>query len=82
MGMHGETAIPQATISVPSNNQPAQPQPQRHAMLPPASQRSEIRKYRPEDWDAQRQEITMLYENDTLESVMELMRERYGLYAR
>ena len=81
MGVHWEAVMPQATFSVPSNNQPAQPQPQCHAMLPPASQQSKIRKYSPKDWDAQRPEITRLYENDTLESVMKFMRERYGLDA-
>jgi len=50
-------------------------------MLPPASQQNDIRKYTPEDWNVQRSEITRLYENDTLGSVMKFMRERYGLDA-
>jgi hypothetical protein len=50
-------------------------------MLPPATQQNKIRKYSREDWNAQRPEITRLYENGTLESVMKFMRERYGLDA-
>jgi hypothetical protein len=85
MTVHREAALPPATFSVPSNSQPAQPQPQpqpqHYAMLPPASQQNDIRKYTPEDWNVQRSEITRLYENDTLGSVMKFMRERYGLDA-
>jgi hypothetical protein len=50
-------------------------------MLPPATQQKKTRKYSREDWNAQRSEITRLYESGTLESVMNFMRERYGLDA-
>jgi hypothetical protein len=50
-------------------------------MLPPVSQQSEVRKYRAEEWNAWKPEITRLYENDTLQSVMKYMRERHGLDA-
>jgi hypothetical protein len=88
---HGEAFIPPATIYIPSNNQPArpqiqwqpqpQPQPQLHAMFPLGSKQNEARKYTVKDWDAQRPEITRQYENNTLSSVMEFMRERHGLDA-
>jgi hypothetical protein len=83
IAVHREAAMPPATFSMPSNSQHAQPQlqPQYYAMLPPANQQNEIRKYKPEDWKVQRPEITRLYENDTLGSVMKFMRERYGLDA-
>lgn len=83
LGVHWEAAMPRAVVSVSSNNQPAQPQLQFHAVLQPASQESEVRKYQTEDWDDRRQEITRLYlyENETLESVRKFMRERYGLDA-
>ena len=81
MGMHWEAVMPQETFSVPSSIHSAQPQPQCHAMLPPASQQEKLRKYSREDWNDQRLEITRLYENGTLESVMKFMREQYRLDA-
>ena len=86
---HREASILPATIYMPSNNQPArpqthsqlQPQPQLHTMLPPGSKQNEARKYTTKDWDEQRSEITRLYESNTLNSVVELMRERHGLDA-
>jgi hypothetical protein len=50
-------------------------------MLPPPSEQIKLRKYSREDWDIQRPEITRLYEDGTLDSVMKSMRERYGLDA-
>jgi hypothetical protein len=86
-----EAFLPSATIYMSSNNLLAwpqtqlhphpQPQPELHAMVPLGSRQSEARKYTAEDWDAQRPEITRLYENNTLNGVMEIMRERYGLDA-
>ena len=83
LGVHWEAVMPQAAFSISSNNQSAQPQPQFHAMLPADSQQCEVQKYRAEDWDAQRPEITRLYlyENETLESVRKFMREQYALDA-
>lgn len=80
-GVDWEAVMPQTTSSVPSSNQTLQPQPQYHVMLPLVSQQSGIRKYKPKDWDAQRPEITKLYENDTLEGIIKFMRERHGLDA-
>ena len=68
-----------ASPSIPSNNQPAQQQ--SHAMFPPVGIQNEARKYTAVDWDAQRPEITRLYESATLESVMKVMRERHRLEA-
>jgi len=81
VGMHWEAIMAHETFSVPSSIQTAQPPPQYHAMLPPASQQEKLRKYSREDWNDQRREITRLYENGTLESVMKFMREQYGLDA-
>lgn len=81
--------MPLATFSIPLNNEPTQPQPQLqpqsqsqlHGMFLPAGKQNKSRKYAPEDWDAQRPEITRLYENNTIESVIKFMRERHGLDA-
>ena len=86
---HWEAFMPPATMYIPSNNQPTQPQiqlqlqpqPQLHAILPLGSKQNEARKYTAKDWDEQRLEITRLYENNTLNSVVEVMRERHGLDA-
>ncbi|OBT47133.1 hypothetical protein VE00_03127 [Pseudogymnoascus sp. WSF 3629] len=50
-------------------------------MAPPAGRQNETRKYTTRDWDAQRLEITRLYDNGTLESVMKFMRDRHRLDA-
>jgi hypothetical protein len=63
-----------------SSNEIAQPQ--LPGMFPTASQANEVRKYTTDDWDAQRLEITRLWENYyTLKSVINLMIERHGLHA-
>ena len=84
-----EAFIPPAAINIFSNNQPAlsqwqlqpQLQPQLYAMFPPGINQNEARKYTARDWDEQRPEITRLYENNTLNGVMEYMREQHGLDA-
>lgn len=75
MGIDSPSEVPWQTVM------PQPTQPQVHAMLPSTSQQGEVRKYKVEDWDVHRQEITRLYENDTLKNVMKFMRERYGLEA-
>ncbi|PVH71368.1 hypothetical protein DL98DRAFT_596999 [Cadophora sp. DSE1049] len=69
-----------ATIHILSNNQPIwlQPQPQLDATVPLNRKRNKARKYPEEDWEAQKQEITRLYEKNTLDSIMKLMKERHG----
>jgi hypothetical protein len=57
------------------------PQPQLHAMLPPGSKQNKARKYTAKDWDEQRPEIIRLYKSNTLNSVVETMRDRHGLDA-
>jgi hypothetical protein len=47
----------------------------------PADGPKELRKYTAEDWDAQRSEITRLYNDNTLESVRDFMRKQHGLDA-
>jgi Clr5 domain len=66
-------------FSTPSNIDPAQPQPD--GIFPLDGKQNEARWYKEEDWDAQRPEITRLYENNTLENVMKFMREQHGLKA-
>ncbi len=61
-------------------------QPELNSMLPPtlpltSYKHTEARKYTARDWDAQKAEITRLYEENTLERVMELMNEHHGLTA-
>jgi len=75
--------MPLATVSVPSNSQLAQPEPQSqlHAMSPLAGKQNKARKYSAKDWDAHRPEITRLYKDGTLRTVMEFMREKHGLNA-
>jgi len=77
--------IPSIPIYIPLNNQPErpqpQPQPQLHTVFPLDGTQSEAQKYTVEDWEAQRLEITRLYENNALYSVMKFMRERHGLDA-
>jgi hypothetical protein len=66
-------------FSTPSNINPAQPQ--SDGIFPLSGKQNEARWYTEEDWDAQRREITKLYENNTLENVMKFMREQHGLKA-
>jgi len=73
--------MPAATSYATPSDQPAQPQAQLHAMLPPARRHVEARKYTAEDWNTQRPEIARLYKDNILERVIELMRERQGLTA-
>jgi hypothetical protein len=72
-----------ATIHIPSNNQPAwlQPQPQSDAAAPPGSERTEAKKFTAGDWETHEQEITRLYDENSLASIMKLMKERHGLEA-
>ncbi|KAM3070358.1 hypothetical protein ACMFMG_010189 [Clarireedia jacksonii] len=72
-----------ATFHIPSHNQPVwpQPQPQLDAPVLLENEQSKARGYTAKDWEAQKQEITRLYENNTLDSIMRIMRERYGLDA-
>jgi len=69
-----------ATIRIPLNNQPIwlQPQPQLDATVPLDRKQNKAREYTAEDWEAQKQEITRLYEKNTLASIMKLMKERHG----
>ena len=60
-------------------NEPAQLQSQSHGMLPPAYKQE--RHFMKKDWNFQRPEITRLYENSTLASVIIFMRREYGLVA-
>ena len=92
---HWEAFIPLATFYIPTDNQlaqpqtqlqplpqpPPQPQHQLHAILPLGSKQNEARKYTVKDWEEQRLEITRLYASNTLNSVMEFMRERHRLDA-
>ena len=68
---------------IPSDHQPVwlQSQPQLDATVPLDSEQNKARKYTMEDWETQRPEITRLYEENTLNSVMKLMKERHGLDA-
>ena len=66
---------------MPSTSQPLQLQPQLYTMAPLAGRQNETRKYTTRDWDAQRLEITRLYDNGTLESVMKFMRDYHRLDA-
>jgi hypothetical protein len=50
-------------------------------MLPPGSNQNKARKYTAKDWDEQRPEIIRLYESNTLNGVVETMRDRHGLDA-
>jgi hypothetical protein len=78
-----------APVYISLDSQPArphpqphpQPQPQLHAMLPPGSKQDKARKYTAKDWDEQRPEIIKLYESNTLNSVVEIMRDCHGLDA-
>ena len=64
-----------------------QPQPQQqqqqelHPVVPLGGEQNEARKYTAKDWVEQRMEITRLYEKNTLDKVIELMKEQHGLYA-
>jgi hypothetical protein len=49
--------------------------------IPPADGPKELRKYTAEDWDAQKLEITRLYNDNTLERVRDFMRKQHGLDA-
>ena len=52
-----------------------------HAMLPPSRKPTASRSFMAEDWNIRRYEISKLYEENTLEHVMEIMRERHNLTA-
>ena len=73
---------PQAALRLASNP-PAQFEwPFNSVMyLLPADGPKELRKYTTEDWDAQKSEITRLYNDNTLESVRDFMRKQHGLDA-
>jgi hypothetical protein len=72
-----------ASFSIPSNNQFAQPEPQSYVHTRPSlvARQTEVRKYTATDWNTHRAEITRLYEENTLPTVMKFMREKYGLDA-
>ena len=72
-----EAFLPPGDFSIPSNSESTQA----HDIFPQHGKQNKRRMYTAEDWDAQRSEITRLYENNTLEGVMEFMREQYGLDA-
>jgi hypothetical protein len=86
---HWDSLIPVTAIDTPWEYQPvqaqtqSQPQPQLqlHNMLPPGVKQNKARKYTVRDWEVQKSEITRLYENKTLKSVMDFMREQHGLDA-
>jgi hypothetical protein len=77
--------VQEQTQSQPQPQPPSQPQLQPqlqlHAVLPLGVKQNKARKYTAEDWEAQKPEITRLYENKTLKSVMDFMREQHGLGA-
>lgn len=84
--------VPSSDQAAPSRNQSlpelepelrpqSQPVPQLHAIFPLGSNQIEARKYTAEDWDVHRPEITRLYENNTLNIVIESMRQKHGLDA-
>jgi len=77
---HQDAFIP---FSVPISSQLAQPEPQSqlYAMSPPARKQNEARKSTAKDLDSHRPEITRLYEDSTLPTTREFMREKYGLNA-
>jgi hypothetical protein len=82
-------------VYISSDNHPARPHPQPHpqlqpqphpqtplhAMLLPGNKQNKARKYTAKDWDEQRPEIIRLYESNTLNNVVETMRDRHGLDA-
>jgi hypothetical protein len=49
--------------------------------IQPAEVPKEPRKYTAEDWEAQKSEITRLYNDNTLEIVRDFMRKQHGLDA-
>jgi hypothetical protein len=61
--------------------QPVQSQPRLHTIVSLAGEQDEVRKYTAKDWDAQRLEITRLYNENALKVVMKVMREQHGLDA-
>ena len=76
-----EAFVPAANSNVPASSEPAYSREQSHGMPTSTDKSHEARKYTAEDWESQRPEITRLYENGTLESVMKFMREQHGLDA-
>ncbi|KAL5331249.1 hypothetical protein ACEPPN_000778 [Leptodophora sp. 'Broadleaf-Isolate-01'] len=74
---------PLAFFSLPSNNRFTQPEPQSHVHTRPslAGRQMEVRKYTTNDWNTHRAEITRLYEDETLPTLMEFMRQNHGLDA-
>jgi hypothetical protein len=77
-----EATGPQAALNPAINPLGQSVWPFNSAMLiPPADGPKELRKYTAEDWDAQKSEITRLYNDNTLESVRGIMRTQHGLDA-
>ncbi|KAH9211156.1 hypothetical protein DL95DRAFT_412334 [Leptodontidium sp. 2 PMI_412] len=74
---------PLAFFSLPSNNRFTQPEPQSHVHTRPslAGRQMEVRKYTTNDWNTHRAEITRLYEDETLPTLMKFMRQNHGLDA-
>lgn len=83
MQVEWDAIIPGPTVSIPSNSQfiSVQPEFQSDATLSPAVKQNKVRKYTKKDWDAHELEITTMYKNCTLESVIQFMREHHGLDA-
>jgi hypothetical protein len=73
---------PQAALN-PASNPPGQfVWPFNSAtFIQPADVPKELRKYTAEDWEAQKSEITRLYNDNTLESVRDFMKKQHGLDA-
>ena len=78
-----DALIPEAGETLTSNSQlgPPQLEPQSDNMFSPVGMHTEIRKYTKKDWEAYKPEITRLYESNTLDTVIKVMRERHGLDA-
>jgi hypothetical protein len=66
-------------VSLRPTNEPMQLQLQSQGILTPAYKQE--RNFTKKGWDSQRAEITRLYKNSTLASVVIFMRREYGLVA-
>ena len=79
------TAPLSTAVPGPSNNQLApqqyESQTQLQAQVSAARKQDDGRMFKARDWEDHREEITALYENNTLENVMKSIQARYGLVA-
>ena len=81
MQTYREAFVPSNTLGITPKMQTTQPQPrlQWQAPLLLAGVREKARQFTATDWEVHRLEITNLYENGTLESLMKYMRDKHGL---